>query len=64
MAQQLEEDLAQEAKWAAEREQRKEDRVDRAQACEEERATERAQRTEDRADRARVREEERVRRLD
>ena len=52
MARRLEEDVAQEAKWAAEREQREADRVDRARVHKEERAAERAKRENDRVDRA------------
>ena len=51
-------------KWAAEREQREEDRVDRARAWEKERAAEREKRKEDRVERARVRKEVRAQRLE
>eukprot|EP00751_Fragilariopsis_kerguelensis_P002952 CAMPEP_0170809312 /NCGR_PEP_ID=MMETSP0733-20121128/33953_1 /TAXON_ID=186038 /ORGANISM="Fragilariopsis kerguelensis, Strain L26-C5" /LENGTH=808 /DNA_ID=CAMNT_0011164985 /DNA_START=53 /DNA_END=2479 /DNA_ORIENTATION=+ len=61
IAQRLAEDVGQAATCAAEREQREEDRVDKARVHEEERAAERAQRKEDRVARARVREEERAR---
>jgi len=61
IAQRLAEDMGQAATCAAEREQREEDRVDKARVHEEERAAERAQRKEDRVARARVREEERAR---
>jgi len=52
------------AAFEAEREQREEDRVDRARAWEDERAVEREKREEDRVERARVRKEERERRLE
>ena len=56
--------LPQEEKWAAEREERKEDRVDREQVWEEERVAERAQCKEDRVDRAQVCKEKRAQWLD